>query len=121
MTSIFHNKRRILRNDMDINVQVTEIIVHQILTNQIGAGVQLPSIRVAARDLGVNSTTISRGYHALIALGAVEKRRGLGMFVTKDAKTLLLAHERHRFLQKDWPRISRRIQSLDISFGDLRK
>jgi len=36
MSSLFHNKRRILRDGVDLNIQVREIIVHQILTNQIG-------------------------------------------------------------------------------------
>ncbi|MCZ4274140.1 GntR family transcriptional regulator [Maritalea porphyrae] len=121
MSSLFQNKRRILRDGVDLNIQVREIIVHQILTKQIVAGDQLPSIRTAGIYLGVNSATISRGYHALIELGAIERRRGLGMFVTSEAQKLLLKHERQKFLKQDWPTICHRIRSLDIVLGDLRK
>ena len=49
----------------------------------------------------------------------VEKRRGLGMYVTDGARDKLLATERDRFLSEDWPLVLERILSLGLTADDL--
>jgi len=56
---------------------------------------------------------------ALVDIGVVEKRRGLGMFVKTGAREQLLAHEREKFLTEDWPRIAAQIAALDLDLETL--
>jgi GntR family transcriptional regulator len=49
----------------------------------------------------------------------VEKRRGLGMFVKSDAKSILLKSEIKKFMDHDWPEIMSRIKRLGLSAEEL--
>ena len=49
----------------------------------------------------------------------VEKRRGLGMYVTEGAREKLLASERDRFLKEEWPLVVERIQRLGLDIEKL--
>jgi len=49
----------------------------------------------------------------------VEKRRGLGMFVTANAQQRLKQREKELFLQQEWPEILQRIHDLGIDIEPL--
>ena len=63
-------------------------------------GDALPSVRQVAADYQLNPITVSRAYQELADERLVEKRRGLGMYVTDGAPEKLLASERERFLTR---------------------
>ena len=90
-----------------IFVQIRQRLMDMILRGSVADGDALPSIRQVATELSVNPLTVTRAFEALVDIGAVEKRRGLGMYVTTGGRDALLQHERSRFLSEDWPRISR--------------
>ncbi len=79
----------------------------------------LPSVREVCAELAVNPLTVTKSYQSLVDLGVVEKRRGLGMFLSKDARKILLNHEREKFLNEEWPRINKQIKSLNLKLADL--
>ena len=68
---------------------------------------------------GVSPITVSRAYQELADEGLVEKRRGLGMFMTEQAATQLRSSERDRFLNEEWPAVLERIQRLGLSLDEL--
>ncbi|MGB5410467.1 MAG: hypothetical protein WBN09_02980, partial [Woeseiaceae bacterium] len=51
--------------------------------------------------------------------GLVEKKRGRGMFVNEGAQTQLLKDERHRFIEKEWPKVLATIERLGLEVADL--
>ena len=102
-----------------IFVQIRQRLSDMILRGQVREGEALPSVRQIAADMSVNPLTVTRAYDALVDIGVVEKRRGLGMFVTEGAREQLLAHERQQFLKEDWPRIAARIRALDLDLKQL--
>ena len=97
-----------------IFVQIRQRLVEMILRGAVREGEALPSVRQIAAELSVNPLTVSRAFEALVDLGVVEKRRGMGMFVTAGAQATLLAHERQTFLRDDWPRLAARIRALQL-------
>lgn len=99
--------------------QLRERIVALILDEALRSGEALPSVRTVAADLRVNPLTVLKAYQELADRGVVEKRRGLGMFVTADARQMLLAAERERFLTQEWPRVRALIERLGLSPQDL--
>jgi GntR family transcriptional regulator len=99
--------------------QIRNRIAGMILSGAVGEGEALPSVRAIAADLSVNPLTVGRAYDMLVALGVVETRRGLGMFVAHGAGVRLLAHERKAFLEEEWPLIRARILMLKLDPADL--
>ena len=74
-----------------------------------------------AAEYQLNPITVSRAYQELADETLVEKRRGLGMYVTEGATGKLLASERERFLREEWPAMVERIQRLGLQVEDLLK
>ena len=104
-----------------IFVQIRQRIAQMILSQTAREGEGLPSVRSIAADLSVNPLTVTRAYDALVDLGVVESRRGMGMFVADGARDKLLAHERQVFLSEDWPRIRTQIEALGLDLDSLLK
>ena len=102
-----------------IFVQIRQRLTEMILRGAVGEGDALPSVRTIAADLSVNPLTVTKAFEALVDVGVVEKRRGLGMFVKTGAQAELLAHEREKFLKEDWPRIAAQIKALDLDLKTL--
>ena len=102
-----------------IFVQIRQRLTEMILRGSVGEGEALPSVRQIAADLSVNPLTVTKAFEALVDVGVVEKRRGLGMFVKQGARAELLVHERDKFLKEDWPRIAAQIKALDLDLSSL--
>lgn len=102
-----------------IFVQIRQRLIEMILRGTVGEGDALPSVRQISADLSVNPLTVTKAFEALVDIGVIEKRRGLGMFVTQGARAKLLAHERDKFLREDWPRIAAQIRALELDLASL--
>jgi GntR family transcriptional regulator len=61
--------------------QIVEQVRLQIASGQLGAGVELPSTRQLAQQLGINPMTVSKAYGLLEQEGALEHRPGLPLTV----------------------------------------
>jgi len=99
--------------------QLRDRMVAMILDGVLKEGDALPSVRNVAAEYRVNPLTVLKGYQQLVDEGLVESRRGRGMFVNAGAPALLLAGERRRFLNEEWPRILQTIQRLGLTPDDL--
>lgn len=104
-----------------IYLQLKERVVAMMLDGVLKPGDALPSVRQVAADFQLNPITVSRAYQELVDETLVEKRRGLGMYVTEGAPEKLLASERERFLREEWPAVVERIQRLGLRMDDLLK
>ena len=98
-----------------------ERVVAMMLDGILKPGEALPSVRQVAAEYQLTPITVSRAYQELADEALVEKRRGLGMYVTEEASKKLLASERERFLREEWPLVLERIQRLGLSTEDLIK
>jgi len=99
--------------------QLRQHTVSAILDGTLAEGDALPSVRQVAVDFQINPLTVSKAYQSLVDDELVEKRRGVGMFVTAGARERLLESERQKFLSEDWPRIAERIEKLGLDPGEL--
>ncbi len=99
--------------------QLRDRVVAMILEGVLKDGDALPSVRNVAAEYRLNPLTVLKGYQELVDENLVEKKRGLGMFVTDGARTALLADERRRFLEKEWPNVIDRIRRLDLDVDEL--
>jgi GntR family transcriptional regulator len=99
--------------------QLRDRVVAMILDGVLKEGDPLPSVRNVATEYRVNPLTVLKGYQQLVDEQLVEKRRGLGMFVTTGARSLLLKDERQKFLAEEWPRVYETIQRLGLQTDEL--
>ncbi len=99
--------------------QLKEKVVAMMLDGVLKPGDALPSVRQIAADFQLNPITVSRAYQELVDEELVEKRRGLGMFVTDGAREKLLSSERQHFLREEWPQVLARIRRLGLSAESL--
>ncbi len=106
-------------NNAPIYRQLKERIVGMLLDGILKAGDPLPSVRQIAADFQLNPITVSRAYQELADETLVEKRRGIGMYVTEGALEKLLASERTHFLNEEWPAMIKRIRRLGLDTQEL--
>ena len=99
--------------------QLKDRVIAMMLDGLLKPGDALPSVRQVAAEYQLNPITVSRAYQELADEALVEKRRGLGMYVTEEAAKKLLASERDRFLREEWPLVLERIQRLGLNMREL--
>jgi GntR family transcriptional regulator len=99
--------------------QLRDLVVAMMLDGLLKEGDPLPSVRNVAAEYRVNPLTVLKSYQELVDEGLVEKRRGLGMFMTAGARNRLLEGERRRFLTEHWPQIQATIERLGLTPQDL--
>lgn len=106
-------------DDSPIYRQLKNRVIAMILDGSLKEGDPLPSVRTIAAEYQLNPITVSRSYQELVDQELVEKRRGIGMYVVEGATEKLLATERERFLQEEWPKVLLRIEKLGLSLAQL--
>jgi GntR family transcriptional regulator len=99
--------------------QLKDRVIGMMLDGALKAGDALPSVRQVAADYQLNPITVSRAYQELVDENLVEKRRGIGMYVSEGASEKLLASERERFVREEWPAMLERIRRLGIDIEQL--
>ena len=108
-------------DSLPIYRQLRDRVVAMILEGVLKEGDPLPSVRNVAAEFRLNPLTVLKGYQQLVDDQLVEKRRGLGMFVSAGARNALMKDERQRFLEEEWPKVYATIQRLGLSTTDLLK
>ncbi len=103
--------------DRPIYRQIRDLIVARILA--AGNNALLPSVRALAAEAGVNPLTVAKAYQDLQANGLVTAKKGVGLFAADGAATTLLAAERARFIDEEWPRVREHIERLGLDVADL--
>jgi GntR family transcriptional regulator len=99
--------------------QLKDRVVGMMLDGVLKAGDALPSVRQVAAEYQLNPITVSRAYQELVDENLVEKRRGIGMYVTDGASEKLLSTERDRFIREEWPAMVERIRRLGLDLEKL--
>jgi GntR family transcriptional regulator len=99
--------------------QLRDRVIALVLDGVLNEGDPLPSVRQVAADLRVNPLTVLKSYQELADTGLVEKRRGMGMYVSAGARAALMARERERFLAHEWPKVRASIARLGLTPAEL--
>jgi DNA-binding transcriptional regulator YhcF (GntR family) len=80
-----------------IYLQIAEQIKDDILGGTLREGEQVMSTNQYAAFYRINPATAAKGFHQLVEEGILHKRRGIGMFVSPDARERLRSQRRERF------------------------
>ena len=82
---------------------------------------RMPSVRDVAASMGVNPNTVVRSFDYLQQEEIIYQRRGVGYFVSPDAKEKVLAEQRREFLEEELPLIRQKMQVLGIDLKEIIK
>jgi DNA-binding transcriptional regulator YhcF (GntR family) len=77
--------------------QIANKIKDDIVNGSLGEDEQVMSTNQYAAFYRINPATAAKGFAQLVEEGVLYKRRGIGMFVSPDARTKLRDERRERF------------------------
>lgn len=108
-----------LNNQQPIYQQIAEMIRRAILSGDLKPGDPIPSVRRMCAEYGINPQTILNATQILISQNIIEKKRGMGMFVTQNAQRELLEAESIKFKEEDLPNILIRGHQLGMTPDEI--
>ncbi len=94
MTVEWNDKQPIYR-------QLRDLVAERIMDGSFPEGEAIPSVRQVSADYKINHLTVGKAYQELVDEGLLEKRRGLGMFVTVGACCALTSNEKQQFIDEE--------------------
>jgi GntR family transcriptional regulator len=90
----------VLDDGAPIFSQIAERLADDIAQGTLAEGDQVPSTNELAAFYRINPATAAKGINVLTDSGLVEKRRGVGMFVSAGAQARLLKERRKGFAER---------------------
>jgi GntR family transcriptional regulator len=106
-------------DNQPIYKQLREMVVERIMDGSFSEGEAVPSVRQVAADYKINHLTVGKAYLELVETGLLEKRRGLGMFVTEGARNTLTSDEQNRFIDGEVPAFAERVKVLGLDMKNV--
>ena len=107
--------------DKPIFLQIASSICDRIFSGELKAEDRIPSVREYGAEIGVNPNTMMRSYERLTSDGVIYNKRGIGYFVSPDARSLVLEQQKKEFLEKDVPAIRARLALLGLDSSVFNK
>ena len=99
--------------------QLKDMVVERIMDGSFAEGEAVPSVRQVAMDYQINHLTVGKAYQELVEAQLLEKRRGLGMFVTTGARSSLTHNEQQRFTNEEVPAFAERVRLLGLDMKSV--
>ena len=108
-------------NKKSIYSQISDLICENILLGRFLEEERIISIRDMASNLEVNPNTVMRAYNFLQDVGILYNKRGIGFFISKDAKNSIITLRKSAFINKDLPEVFKESSLYGISPEELYK
>lgn len=102
-----------------IYLQICDAICERILSGELEPDMRIPSVREYGAEIGVNPNTVMRSYEKLTSENIIYNRRGIGYFISQDAKQIVLQTMKRDFLENEMPQIIKKMHHLGISLEEL--
>ncbi len=109
------------RDNEAIYLQIAAYVSEHITLDKWAAEQKIPSVRDLAVELQVNPNTVARTYDFLQNREVIFNKRGIGYFVSADAKSKVKRYRKERFLQQELPEFFKNIFLLEISLDEIEK
>ncbi|WP_336283955.1 GntR family transcriptional regulator [Natronobacillus azotifigens] len=108
-----------LRDDRPIFQQIAEFIETSIVSGDLEKEEQIPSTNEFAKHYQINPATAAKGINLLVDQGIIYKKRGVGMFVTGSAKTIILQKRKDRFYDQYVKPLLQEAQRIELTETQL--
>jgi DNA-binding transcriptional regulator YhcF (GntR family) len=109
------------KDNKAIYLQIADRIGNQILSGTLTPDGKVPSVRELAAEIEVNANTVARTYDHLQQSGVIYTKRGLGYFVSPDAKEKIVALRREQLMQGEMDYFMSQLKAVGITPAELQQ
>jgi|TARA_B110000114_G_C15088287_1_gene397237 DNA-binding transcriptional regulator YhcF (GntR family) len=102
-----------------IYLQIADMICEKVLTESWKGNDRIPSVRELASDFQVNPNTVMRTYSFLQQEEIIFNKRGIGYFLSEEAKQKTLDLKKQKFLEKELPQFINKLSMLGYRISDI--
>ena len=106
-------------NNKPIYRQIIDYTFARILDGSWAPGERIPSVRELAVSLSVNTHTVLKALEYLQAHDIIVPRRGMGYYLTDDARQYVDRSRREEFFTEILPDVIRQMRSLGITIDEV--
>lgn len=104
-----------------IYLQVADFICEKVLTGAWNDGDKLPAVKDLAVMTSVNPNTVIKALTHLVDSEILTTQRGIGYFLTDDARSKTLALKRNQFIDQELPQVFASMKLLGLSIEELQE
>ena len=109
------------KDNKAIYLQIADRIGDQILSGALTPEGKVPSVRELAAEIEVNANTVARTYDHLQQNGIIYTKRGLGYFVSPDAREKIVNLRRQQLMQGEMEYFLGQLKAVGITPDELRQ
>ncbi|MDE6545831.1 MAG: GntR family transcriptional regulator [Paramuribaculum sp.] len=102
-----------------IYLRIVDDAMNRILSGAWRAEERIPSVRELSVELSVNTHTVLKAFDLLSDSGIIASRRGMGYFLTPEARDKVYELRRREFYDSTLPELASNLKALGISLADL--
>lgn len=104
-----------------IYLQVADFICEKVLTGAWNDGDKLPAVKDLAVMTSVNPNTVIKALTHLVDNEILTTQRGIGYFLTDDARSKTLALKRNQFIDQELPQVFASMKLLGLGIEELQE
>jgi DNA-binding transcriptional regulator YhcF (GntR family) len=108
------------RETQAIYLQIGDYICEQVLLGRWNEGDRILSVRELGVALQVNPNTVMRTFEFLQNLEIIFNKRGVGYFVSADAKQKIMDYRKKQFVEQELPLFFKSIYLLKMDFDEMK-
>ena len=108
------------KDNKAIYLQIADRIGDDVLNGHLQTDGKIPSVREMAAEIEVNANTVARTYEYLQQSGVIYTKRGLGYFVSADARDIIVRMRRQQLMQGEMDYFFGQLRAVGITPDDLR-
>ena len=109
------------KDNKAIYLQIADRIGDQILAGKLMPDGKVPSVRELAAEIEVNANTVARTYDHLQQNGVIYTKRGLGYFVSPEAKEKIVTSRRDQLMQGEMDYFLGQLKAVGITPAELQQ
>jgi len=102
-----------------IYLQVADFISEKVLKEEWRNGDKLPALKDLAVTTSVNPNTVIKGLGYLVDNNILTAQRGVGYFLTEDARAITLELKRRQFIEEVLPEVFSSMDLLGLGLYEL--
>jgi len=107
------------KDNKAIYLQIADRISDRILSGGLTPEGKIPSVRELAAEIEVNANTVARTYEYLQQVGVIYTKRGLGYFVSPDAKEKIVSLRREQLMHGEMDYFLGQLKAVGITPAEL--
>jgi GntR family transcriptional regulator len=104
-----------------IYLQVADFICEKLLKGELRNGDKLPALKDLAVTTSVNPNTVIKALGYLVDHDILNTQRGVGYFITDNARSITLDLKRRQFIEEVLPDVFSSMDLLGLGLYDLTK